>query len=669
METFKYCQVALKAPLLRPLTYQCTESLKIGAKVKVSLGSKTVSGVVLETTAKPKDNIDASKIKSVLEILKDPPLSLPRLEWLQWMSRYYHYPIGLVMDKSFPPLKEKSLKNTNKEKEDQSLSVHKSSLLSSTDEKKTLSLNEEQRKTIQILSQAKGFKVHLLHGVTGSGKTEIYKALIKQNLKKGKQSLLLLPEIFLISQIFQRFLETFPKQAATIHSQLSQREKSNIWWNLLREKEKILIGTRSALFCPLPSLNLILVDEEHTASFKQEEKFQYHARDSAIMLAKTLDIPIVLGSATPSLTSWHLAQKGIYSYCKMKQRALKQPLPKIQVVDLKEKPKLTDTFWLSDELYLKIKETLGKKKQVALFLNRRGEAGMVLCPQCGYVNHCPNCDIALTLHASSFLLCHYCDYMEKKIFRCPKCSHSQWLEKGLGTARVEQVIQTLFPKAKILRADRDAIESQDEMLNFIRAVEKEEAQILIGTQMLSKGLDFPSLHLVGLLMADRGFHFPDFRASEQSFQMISQMAGRAGRKTPGEVLLQTYNPNHSSLIFAKNHDYEGFAKEELKHRKTLFYPPFSRLCLFQIDSLKEVAGRDFAKKTAQTARHLAKPQMRVLGPSPAPLYKIKNRYRFQILVKAPSHAILQAFLDLFLDKLKAPSFIRLKTDRDPVSMM
>ena len=330
---------------------------------------------------------------------------------------------------------------------------------------------------------------------------------------------------------------------------------------------------------------------------------------------------------------------------------------------------MTDVFWLSDELYLKIKDTLEKKKQVALFLNRRGEAGVVLCPQCGYVNYCPNCDIALTLHATSFLLCHYCDYMEKKNFRCPKCSHSQWLEKGIGTARVEQVIQDLFPKAKVLRADRDAIESHEEMTRFIRAVETEEAQILIGTQMISKGLDFPSLYLVGLLMADRGFHFPDFRASEQSFQMISQMAGRAGRKNPGEVLLQTYNPSHSSLIFAKNHDYEGFAKEELKHRKALFYPPFSRLCLFQIDSLNEVAGRDFVKKAAQIARKFAKPGTRILGPSPAPLYKIKNRYRFQILIKAPSHATLQTFLSSFLNHLKTPSFIRLKTDRDPVSMM
>ena len=359
----------------------------------------------------------------------------------------------------------------------------------------------------------------------------------------------------------------------------------------------------------------------------------------------------------------------MYSYHSLKKRALKQRLPEVHIVDLKEKPKLTDVFWLSDLLYLKIKETLKQNKQVALFLNRRGEASTVLCPQCGYVNCCPNCDIALTLHPSQLLICHYCDYMLKKSFRCPECSSLEWLEKGLGTARVEEVIQRLFPKASILRADRDSIENEEEMKTFIKSVETKKAQILIGTQMISKGLDFPSLHLVGLLMADRGFHFPDFRASEHSFQMISQMAGRAGRKTPGEVLLQTYNPEHSSILFAKEHDYEGFAKGELEHRKALFYPPFSRLCLFQIDSLKENQGLEFAKKCATRARALLKPELKILGPSPAPLYKIKNRYRFQILLKASTHSALQEFLDGFFKNFKKPSFIRMKADRDPVLMM
>ena len=299
MKTLKYCQIAVNAPLLKPLTYQCQGSLKAGSRVKVSLGSKKIFGVVLETTDKIKENLEISRIKPILEVFKDPPLSSSRLEWLKWMSEYYHYPIGLIANKSFSSLKEKVLKTP----QDQS---PLSSILSQA---KTLSLNEEQQKTLEALAERRGFKVHLLHGVTGSGKTEIYKALIKQSLKKGKQSLLLLPEIFLISQMIQRFLEDFPRQVAVIHSQLTPRQQSDMWWNLLKERKKILIGTRSALFCPLPSLDLIVVDEEHAGSFKQEEKFQYHARDSAIMLAKKLDIPIVLGSATPSLTSWYLAQK------------------------------------------------------------------------------------------------------------------------------------------------------------------------------------------------------------------------------------------------------------------------------------------------------------------------------------------------------------------------
>ena len=617
-----YYEIAVKAPLFKSLTYQSPDSLKLGSRVKVSLGHKKISGVVLKTSSHPEQTLKASQIKPVLEILRDPPLSLFRLKWLQWMSCYYHYPLGLVADKSFPPLKEpqKSSKTGKEEK----LDLMESSNLAFKKKEKNFHFNKEQETVIKTLSQAKGFKVHLLHGITGSGKTEVYKALIKQSLAQKKQSLLLLPEIFLISQMFKRFLEDFPDQVAIIHSQLTPRQKSDVWWELLKGKEKLLIGTRSALFCPLPRLNLIIVDEEHAGSFKQEEKFQYHARDSAIMLAKTLDIPIVLGSATPSLNTWHLANKGVYSYYELKKRALNQPLPQVEVVDLKEKPSLTEVFWLSDKLYLKIKETLKNKKQVALFLNRRGQATAVLCPQCGYVNYCPNCDIALTLHDSSFLLCHYCDYMTQKSFRCPKCSNSQWLEKGLGTARVEQIIQTLFPNTKILRADRDAIESPHDMETFIKAVETEEAQILIGTQMISKGLDFPSLQLVGLLLADGGFHFPDFRAGENSYQIISQMAGRAGRKNPGEVVIQTYNPNYLSLLFAKNHDYKGFAKEELKHRKKLFYPPFSRLCLLQIDSFQETQGQVFAKKAAQIARQFAKSNTFILGPSPAPLYKLKK---------------------------------------------
>lgn len=661
MNSFIYCKVAVKAPLFKSLTYQSHEPISPGSRVKVSLGSKKVSGVVWEISSKAETPTKIPKIKPVLEVLKDPPLSPSRLKWLQWMSLYYHYPLGLVADRSFPPLK----KPPSKRNEEASFPP-----LNSVDKKKKkISLNPDQKEAVKILSQGEGFKVHLLHGITGSGKTEIYKALIKQRLIKGEQSLLLLPEIFLISQILNRFLEVFPNQVATIHSQLTPRQKSHIWWRLIQGKDPLLIGTRSALFCPLPSLKLIVVDEEHAGSFKQEEKFQYHARDSAIMLAKKLDIPIVLGSATPSLTTWHLAQKKVYSYYRLKKRALNQPLPKIHVEDLRKKPSLTKVFWLSDRLYLKIKETLEKKKQVALFLNRRGQAGTVLCPQCGYVNYCPNCDIALTLHEFSLLLCHYCDYMKKKSLQCPHCANSQWLEKGLGTARVEEVMKNLFPKAKILRADRDAIESPSEMKTFIQAVEKEEAQILIGTQMISKGLDFPSLHLVGLLMADRGFHFPDFRAGENSFQIISQMAGRAGRKTPGEVLIQTYNPNYSNLLYAKNHDYAGFAEEELKHRKKLFYPPFSRLCLIQIDSLKEKPGQVFSKKAAQIGRELGRKNLHVLGPSPAPLYKMKNRYRFQILIKAPSHNVLQKFLDSYLKELKIPSFVRLKADRDPVSML
>ena len=659
MKNSTYCyEVALKSPLFKTLSYQSSTPLSLGQKVEVPLGKRQVSALVFQ------EDLEAHKYKNLKAILKVeedyPPLCQGRLNWLKWLSRYYFYPLGLVADLSFPPLAFKKKKTTELEEE-------KATPLKT----KQLELNEEQEKCVRSILSNSQFKTHLLYGVTGSGKTEVYKKLTEDVLKKGRQVLLLLPEIFLTPQIVQRFSETFPDQVGVLHSQITPRKKTDVWQQFLNQKKSILIGTRSALFCPLPKLGLIIVDEEHDGSFKQEEKFRYNARDSAIVLAKELDLPIVLGSATPSLSSWHQADKGVYQLHKLTKRAFQQALPSVSIVDLKENQFKEGPFWLSEKLFVQIQETLSRDKQVALFLNRRGVAHSLLCKQCGYCLSCPNCDLTLTLHQSQHLLCHYCSYVEKKPDRCPNCqSKDQWLEKGLGTEGVEQVIKNLFPAVRVIRADRDAIDSRQEMENFMKVVEKKEAQIIIGTQMLSKGLDFPSIELVGLLLADMGFHFPDFRATERTFQILLQMAGRAGRKEGGEVLLQTFNPGHLSLNFMKNHDYEAFAKEELKIRKKLFYPPFSRLCLIEVDSLKEEEGKQFIKELAQLAEK-KKPAENfiLLGPSPAPIFKIKNRYRFQILIKSLHSGVLQNFLEDFLKSFKEKAFVRVKLDRDPGSMI
>ena len=511
--------------------------------------------------------------------------------------------------------------------------------------------------------------MHLIYGVTGSGKTEVYKALVQKTLEQKKQVLILLPEIFLTLQIVNRFKKSFPEEVAVLHSGLKAREKTQTWFSLMEGEKNILIGTRSALFCPLPRLGLIVLDEEHSVSFKQEDKLKYHARDSALKLAQILDIPIVLGSATPSLDSWHQAQQGKYQLHQLKKRVFGQKLPQVQVVDLKTAPLKDNIFWLSKELHLKIKETLSQKKQVALFLNQRGQARALFCVECGHVDYCPHCDIALTLHQASYLLCHYCDFVKKRPSLCVSCHKDSLMEKGVGTEKVETFLKSLFPSARVFRADRDAIDSDSEMKAFLQTVEQKEADILIGTQMLSKGLDFPSIHLVGLLLADMGFHFPDFRAGEQAFQTLMQMAGRAGRGQRGEVILQTFNPQHGSVQFIQNHNYEAFSQEELKHREKLFYPPFSRLCLFQIDSLNEKKGGECASELAQLARKKMLPEMEILGPSPAPLFKLRQFYRFQLLVKASNHRVLQIFLNRVLKHIKSSRFLRVKVDRDPVSLL
>ena len=655
-----YYEVALKSPLFKFLTYKSLKPRPLGQKVQVFMGKKKLSAVVI------REDPQAHKyknLKTILEIETEfPPLSEERLKWLKWLSRYYFYPIGLIADLSFPPL-------SFKEKKSQSESDLKA--LDVKTAKLSIELNEEQKQCVESILKDLKFKTHLIHGVTGSGKTEVYKIITEEILKQGKQVLILLPEIFLTPQIVERFREKFPDKVGVIHSEITPRKKTEVWEQLLKEEKQILIGTRSALFCPLPKLGIIIIDEEHDGSFKQEEKFRYHARDSAIVLAKDLNIPIVLGSATPSLSSWYQAKEGNYQLHTLKERAFKQSLPVVSIVDLrKNSNKEGRPFWLSEDLYLKMKKTLDNQKQVALFLNRRGVANTLMCMECGDTLTCPNCDITLTLHSGNYLLCHYCAYVERQPERCSICKEDKWFEKGLGTERVEQVMQALFPETKIIRADRDAIDSREEMERFIKIVEKQEAQIIIGTQMLSKGLDFPSIQLVGLLLADMGFNFPDFRATERTVQILLQMAGRAGRKEGGEVILQTFNPDHLSLSFMKDHNYKDFSEEELKTREKLFYPPFSRLCLLEIDSLKEKEGREFAAQLAKLAQD-KKPKQGfvILGPSPAPIFKIKNRYRFHILIKSLHHGLLQNFLEHFLKSFKEKAFVRVKLDRDPGSML
>lgn len=669
-----FWSVAVDAPLSEPLTYQAPAELKAqlqrGLLVDVPLGKRSVKGLLLSPSvpaAEPEFVIKS--IQSVDAEYQALPESF--LKWIEWMAHYYLHPIGSVMTSAYPPLRKT-------EKQRKSARPPVVPLMESS---KPPDLTEEQKQVISEIQKSPRFSTHLLFGVTGSGKTEVYLHLLEEVLKSGKQGLVLVPEISLTPQLVNRFAARFGDQIAVLHSQLTDRERTNQWWDIVEGRKKILIGARSALFCPLQNLGIILVDEEHEPSYKQDEKLKYHGRDAAVMLAKYADCPIVLGSATPSLESWKNAIDGRYHLHRMHKRVENRALPDVEIVDLRTQEKNPDLpYWLSQPLFLAIAESLEKKEQVALFLNRRGIAPLVLCPACGYTHQCPNCDINLTLHGRSHLVCHYCDYHEDFKLSCPSCKEGELTPVGLGTELVEQDIQRLFPEARLARADRDEIQNRVELEELIENMEKGEIDILVGTQMIAKGLDFPKLNLVGLCLADIGFNLPDFRCTERSFQLITQVSGRAGRhvkpgEQPGKVLVQTFNPDHPSLQFAKTHDFENFATQELQHREPLAYPPIGKLTSFRIQGTQlgrvEETSRLLALRCRELkARHSIYEALEVLGPAEAPLAKLRGQFRYHLLIKGKDFRHLNAFCHQVLgDQKWMPPGVRISVDVDPLHLL
>lgn len=660
----KFFEVAVNSPLNQTYTYKLlTEEGDTrnysGHHVKVSLRRQVTEGVILKEVPKPQVDYE---IKEIHELSTEAPPLTPRyLEWLSWISEYYMYPLGQTLALMLPPLKKEGRK------------TRKSSPLPDVEKKDFVQLSDEQEEVFFNISSQKGFYTHLLWGITGSGKTEVYLELLKKTLEEGKQGLVLVPEISLTPQLLRRFTERFGDEIAVIHSHLTEREKTNQWWSIVDGKKKILIGARSALFCPFPNLGLIVVDEEHESSFKQDEKLKYHARDCAIMLAKNLDIPIVLGSATPSLESWKNACEGKYQLHTLTKRISQAQLPEIQVLDMREKDKEKHPDlpqWLTQDLFDKINQRLRNHEQVALFLNRRGLSQVVMCRECGDIRGCPNCDVTLSLHAKIHLVCHYCGYSEDLKTICGECKQGEPKAIGIGTEKIEEEIKRLFPQAKTTRLDRDEIYNRETLEDAIKSIESGEVDILIGTQMIAKGLDFPKLTLVGVLLADIGFNFPDFRTSERNFQLLSQVSGRPGRHSMnGEVIIQTYNPEYTSLQFAQKNDYAGFANQELENRKELNYPPYGRLASVRIQgsdlnklkkavSLLERNSNILQKKTSS---------LMVLGPVPSPIFKLKNKYRYQMLIKSKNSKSIRDFCDYLFKNTDLPSGVQVTVDIDPMN--
>ena len=516
------------------------------------------------------------------------------------------------------------------------------------------------------------FSPFLIHGVTGSGKTEVYLRAIEEVLALGREALVLVPEISLTPQLLSRFQNRFGDNLALLHSKIGKGERYDQWRRVLRAEVGIAIGARSAIFAPFRNLGIIIVDEEHEPSYKQEEKLKYHARDLAVVRAKQAEATLLLGSATPSLESYHNAEKGKFRLLTLPERVEGKALPHVKVVDMKKEESL-----FSEELKTSLQKNIEERKQSLLFLNRRGFAHFVLCPDCGFTFKCPNCSVTLTHHLKDrSLQCHYCDYRIESPGDCPKCRGYGLRGIGIGTERLEQEIQALFPGIKVERMDRDTTTRKRSHQQILKRLESGHTDILVGTQMIVKGHDFPNVTFVGVVSADTSLHFPDFRSSERTFQLLTQVAGRAGRgETSGEVIIQTFNPDHYSILRAKDHDFPGFYREETQFRSALDYPPFSRLINFRVVGNNDAKTKAVAGVMGQIGQSLLKKYRKgidLLGPATAPFSKMKGRFRWQMLAKGRSSRLLHQFAGELSgrleDRIKGTG-VNLDIDVDPVFIL
>ncbi|MDF1614584.1 replication restart helicase PriA [Desulfurivibrio dismutans] len=515
----------------------------------------------------------------------------------------------------------------------------------------------------------------LLHGITGSGKTEIYLRAAEATLAQGRQVLVLVPEIALATQLEGHFCSRFGNAVALLHSGLSGGQRFDQWSLLLGGEAKIAIGARSAIFAPLPAPGLIIVDEEHDPAYKQEEGLRYNARDLALLRGLQQQATVILGSATPAVSSYHAARQGKFELLEMTRRVEDRPLPTVEIVDLKEVKTVSGLPPLfSPQLVRALKENLVAGHQSLVFLNRRGFANLVLCKDCGRPVQCRHCQVSLTYHKKAdALLCHHCGYRQPRASLCPHCRSGTLVPAGFGTERLEEELRRHFPAARLARLDQDTSRDRKEFFKVLKAVRDQEVDILIGTQMITKGHHFPQVTLVGIVWADAGLGIPDYKAAERTFQLLTQVTGRAGRgEQPGRVLVQTLQSEHYSIALAQAHDYQGLFEQEIALRRRLGFPPWGRLINLRFDGEKEEKVQELAQKLGEFARQAADPATRVLGPAPAPLSRLKDRFRWQLLLKgqgvAPLHRLCQALLGEYT-RLAGSSTVKLSLDVDPENML
>jgi len=540
-----------------------------------------------------------------------------------------------------------------------------------------LVLKEQQEKALQsILTSIDENRddVFVLHGVTGSGKTEVYLQAIAEVIKAGQEAIVLVPEIALTPQMVERFKGRFGSDVAVMHSALSSGERFDEWRKVHRKEVNVVVGARSAIFAPFENLGLIIMDEEHEATYKQEDHPRYHAKDVAIQRAKYHKCPIILGSATPSLETYARAKKGIYHLLEMRERSNLSEMPEVEIIDMRDELHSGNRSMFSRKLKEAIDDRLAKNEQVVLFLNRRGYSTFVICRDCGDVIECPHCDISLTFHQKqNRLKCHYCNYHEPVPSECPTCQSETIRYFGTGTQKVEESLNELIPEARIIRMDVDTTTRKGSHERLLKQFGQKQADILLGTQMIAKGLDFPDVTLVGVLAADSLFNLPDFRAAERTFQLLTQVSGRAGRHDlTGEVIVQSYTPDHYSIDFAKEYDYPGFFAKEMSIRRAFQYPPYFYLTLITVSHPNMNKAQEVTRTISQLLNKHLSEQSKILGPTPSPIERIKNRYRFQCMIKykyeAKQRDVLARILQYYEEMMRKEDLL-IQIDLQPYQLM
>ncbi|MBI2605768.1 MAG: primosomal protein N' [Deltaproteobacteria bacterium] len=676
---FEIAQVAVPRPVPGPLSYRVPEALagkiKVGSFVRVPFRRSTSEGFVTGFVPASDPSLAGFELKEVSELpFESAVFSRKDLEFYSWVAGYYQLPLGEVFHCAFPKSVFRIPKKARASRAENKIEFTPS---------KDFDFTPDQSASFARIQAAMASgtpKSFLLFGVTGSGKTEIYIRAAREALARGKGALILVPEIALTPQLRRRFEERFGDEVAVLHSGLTEKARRDFWWSIRRGERRVVVGARSAVFAPLENPGLVVVDEEHEPSYKQEDRLRYNARDLALVRARLFGAVAVLGSATPALETFYAANSGKHELLTLGSRPNARPLPSIEVVDLADEPataRNTDndapaSALIGAKMRQGLEETLARGEQAMVFVNRKGYSNFVLCADCGHVPECLNCSVSLTYYRSaSKLRCHYCGFEIDAIQTCAGCASHSVRPMGIGTEQVERELARTFPKARIARLDAEAASTTQKLEAALARFQSGETQILAGTQMLAKGHDFPNVTFIGVVLADLNLHLPDFRAGERTYQLLAQVAGRAGRADkPGRVVLQTYMPMHYVIRSSTAQDFAAFYSEELEHRRAFGYPPFSRIAQVEFRALKESAARREAERAAALLAHLqgahpggVAPAFTFLGPAPAAVAKVANRFRWQILLKSEKSSSLNAVIKTL--RREGARFI----DVDPVSTL